>query len=143
MNFIRTIIFSFSTWVIASLMNGILSGIFLELVGEDSFSGHDFPLCIAMSFVFSVPFLFIFWIGFLICLSAGYEGRGLFMILLKLSLILSVLAGLFFVFVIGRFTGLHAWGIAVIIVFSAVSTMFIHRSVYLSMFKTNQFEKDL
>lgn len=143
MNFIKTIVFSFSTWVIASLMNGILSGIFLELLGEESFRGDHFPVSIVMSFLFSIPFIFIFWIGFLICLSAGIAGRSLFMSLLNLSLILSALAGLFFVFVIGRFLGAQAWVIGVIIMFSMLATMFIHRSVYLSMFKSNQFEKDL
>ncbi len=121
--FIKTVSASFTIWVAAALINGLLVAALSLFVNHDSGElGLTFGLVIVFSLLFSIPGIFIFWLFFI----ANYFQEGLFQLLLKTALFTSLFSALIFFGWVGR--GFHSDNIWLIIfaVVAAVASVMIH-----------------
>jgi hypothetical protein len=133
MIFFKTILHCFTIWIVASLINGFLCGIYLGIVSRE-FSGTDAMLpAFFFSFLFSAPGVFLFWLFYYPFAASGRIGRPLFFFLLQVafgcSLFIAIMGGAFLFH-------LFHWHVLVIgcaVLVSALSSLFIHRSAILSL----------
>ncbi len=90
MKWISVIAYSITSWLLASLLNGIFYSIAMVCT-EQSFKPLSLlPLTVAASLVFSVPVTGIFFIVFLVAVSIGRSGQPLFRLLLVTGALLGL-----------------------------------------------------
>ena len=94
----RTIVTFIGVWFVASLVNGILSGICISVGDSGMFAnpaGTIFLACIC-SFLFSIPLVGIVWLTAVIAQSSGKSGHALFQVVLLTAFIAGIAGALFF-----------------------------------------------
>jgi len=132
--FVRTVFISFTIWIAAALINSIM------VTAWSLFSGHGsgqplltFAMVTALSLLFSIPGIFIFWIFFI----ANYYEAGLFQLLLKTGLFTSLFSTLLFFGCAGK--GLSgAYWFALFAVTAAIAAILIHHSTITNNVITNK-----
>jgi hypothetical protein len=92
MKFFKSIFSAFTIWVLAALLNALISATWMSLFATE-FNRWPvwFFLSVAFTLFFSVPGVFIFWL----VLLANWQKPLLFQTLLKAGLIISSLSSLF------------------------------------------------
>jgi hypothetical protein len=112
-------------WFTASVMNGILSGIFILSTGNET-SVFIIPFIVVLSFIFSIPFIFITLIitGFLLSVKAG---ENIFRTVLPVSFFVSIAGSLFFKGMFDEFDKASTL-LCVSVVVSSVTVVMIFRN---------------
>jgi len=130
-----TLIF-FGVWFIASLLNGLLSGISIAVL--DSSSGNEamqnFSLAVLLSFVLGAPATGLVWFATVIARMADKKGDELFQFVLGTVLICSLAAALGFVLMLGAMFNHAKYIAAAGIVVSALAAVLLFRK----QIKTNE-----
>lgn len=89
--FMKSIIVSFTIWVVTALFNALLSGGWMLLFSNEfTYWPVAFFAFFFFTLVFSIPGMFIFWIVFVVNRCAG----ALFRLLLKTGFIISAVSSL-------------------------------------------------
>ncbi len=101
--YLKTTLIFFVVWLIASVLNGLLSGATIAFFERSAKSPdmEEFLFSIVFSFLFSIPFVGITWFVTIVSQLNGSTGDSLFQFVLSTTLCLSIAAALFFVFTIG------------------------------------------
>lgn len=117
-------------WFIAALLNGILSGSCIIILGSEKFFGGDstFGLAMICSFIFSVPLVGLVWLVTCIAIASGKKGFALFQIILATALILGIAGALFFINGLGNDFKESRYAVGGCIIFSALSAVLFFRN---------------
>ncbi|MGG9971250.1 hypothetical protein ACQ33O_05580 [Ferruginibacter sp. SUN002] len=128
---LRTILYSFTIWVLAAMINALLSAtllIFSEAEYLDSWPGV-FVLALVFSLLFSAPGIFIFWLVFI----SNTKDKNLFRLLLRTGIICSAASGLLFVVLLGHeFKGQENY-LGFFGVVAAITAIMIHHRPIVSL----------
>lgn len=129
MDIIRTIVVTFTTWVLTALLNGLLAGTWLVLFPPfKEYWAIYYLSSFLTTLVLSTPGYFIYWIVFL---TSSAEGK-LFGILLRTGLIISFLSAmLFFLLPFVNFGHQEFFLSACTIISTIAAIMIHHRSIQL------------
>lgn len=87
---------TFTTWIMAAIINALSSGIYLAFVLGPGFAPERIFITGVGSLVFSVPGFFIFWVILLIRLTNVADSRALFRTMLAAGMIPA--AGMIWIF---------------------------------------------
>ncbi len=130
--FIRISFFSFSIWLTAAFINGLLYATVFSL-GElaDVHFAEGFGLCTVFSLVFSFPAACCLWLVFL----TRAKAPGLPGILLKVSFVLSLVSCLFIMALPKEVYRGHWLLLTLIILFSSTSSVLLHHGILRSFNK--------
>ncbi|UEG51182.1 hypothetical protein LK994_06800 [Ferruginibacter lapsinanis] len=135
MKIVQTIIFSFTIWVVAALINAALSATILSFSGSrfESWPGA-FVLALVFSLLFSAPGIFVFWIIFMACVNS----EKLFGILLRTGILASLISVILFRTLLNNeFKGLYFFmGLSAVI--DAVIAILVHHTSITSINKNEK-----
>ena len=134
MKIIQTIIYSFTIWIVAALINGALSATLLSFTKTmfQSWPGA-FVLALVFSLLFSAPGIFIFWIVFM----ANRDKERLFSVLLRTGVIASLASAVLFWSLLGNeFRGLYFF-LGLFAVIAAIAAILIHHTSIVSLNKND------
>jgi uncharacterized membrane protein len=117
-------------WFIASLLNGLLSGI--SIMTLDSSLWQQGPALIALSivfsFVFSVPMVGLVWFITLMAQVADKKGNDLLQFVLRTALFCSAAGGLVFIYTLGTEFKNARFLVALSIIISALTSVLFFRN---------------
>ncbi len=137
MKTIQTIIYSFTIWIVAALINAVLNA---TLLGFSEFRNESWPgafvLALIFSLLFSAPGILILWVVFLI----NMDEEELFKIILKSGILLSICTAIFFMCTLGRQFEEHSTLMAMFSVVSAIVAIMVHHQLITTINK-NQSEQ--
>ncbi len=125
--YLKSTIHSFTIWVLAALINAILSAWCLS-VAPNAFDnwGEAFMLAFFVTLIFSIPGVFIFWITYMT--NRMTDSSSLFRVLLRTGFIIAVVSGLlFFISFNGMLKGFTFFLMLSIIV-AAISSIMLHHN---------------
>jgi hypothetical protein len=124
------IFFTFiGVWFIASIINGLLSGICIAAIDSnrfDSLAGTVFLSCI-FSFIFSAPLVGLVWLVATIARLYGQKGHMLFQIILTTTLVCGIIGAVFFINVFTSEFNKARFAVGLSIIVSAISSTLIFR----------------
>ena len=133
MKYITTLFVFFGIWLLASFLNGIISGICLSFMSNEEYGRETFGFSMLFSFLFSIPLVSIVWVVTTVAQLAGSRGFVLFKIVV-LTAVCSALSGaVFFINAFNKDFKEASYAVGASIVFSAVTAVTIFR---------NQFKKN-
>ena len=122
--YVRISLSTFTIWIMASLINGLLCGIYLSLSGNESDSVFAMVfISIICSLFFSAPGFFVFWIIMLMSINKKLYGRSLFRAALSAAIILSGCTAFFTFNLLGFLKGP---AISLFIILSAITSIMMH-----------------
>lgn len=134
--YLKTTLIFAGVWFIASLLNGVLSGI--SILALDSNLRQEGPvplgLAIIFSFVFSVPMVGFVWFITLIAQATDKKGNELLQFVLRTALFCSTAGGLFFIYTLGTEFKSARFFVALSIIVSALTSVLFFRK----QIKTNE-----
>ncbi len=118
---------TFTIWILASIINGVLCGIFLTISNTKYFEliGNILLVC-ACSLFFSAPGFFVFWLVLLFKISTHTAERALFRSALITGLTLASITGLFCSNMYSSLFDYHSIVIVTCVIFSAMSSIMLH-----------------
>lgn len=131
--YLKLSIHSFTIWVLAALINAILSTCCLS-VAPNNFGNwiENFTLIFFLTLVFSIPAIFIFWI---IYMTTPMDGNALFPQLLRTGFIMAFISAvLFFIFFNSMFKS-GAFFLALSIIVAAVTSIMLHHHFIVASYK--------
>ncbi len=101
--YIRTTAIFFGVWIIASLLNGLLSGISIAFLGSNSMDDamSNLGLSFLFSFVCSVPLVGFVWFVAIVAQVADKKGYPFFQLVLRTALFCSIVGALIFIYASG------------------------------------------
>ncbi len=115
-------------WAIASLTNGVLSGICIA-ISDDNFNNvaGGIVLAIIFSFIFSVPLVGLTWL--VTCIAQSYQKSGfaLFQIVLATAIICSSIGALLFINTLGSEFRDCNYALGFCIIISATTSVLLFR----------------
>lgn len=116
-------------WAVASLLNGILSGISILVLDHDWGYGSPAPLALSiiLSFVFSVPLVGLVWFTTLIVQVTEKKGDELLQFVLATALFCSIAGALIFIYTLGTEFKNARFLIGLSIIFSALTSVLFFR----------------
>lgn len=127
--YLKTTLIFTGVWFIASLLNGVLSGI--SILALDTGFKQEGPaplaLSIIFSFVFSVPMVGLVWFITLMAQVADKKGDNLLQFVLRTALFCSVAGGLFFIYTLGTEFKNARFLVALSIIISAITSILFFR----------------
>ena len=99
---LKTCIIFLGIWVIASLLNGLLSGACIIIISSKMFTEGVSVIGLALicSFLFSAPLVGVVWLVAFIAISSGRRGDTLFQTILAAALILGVIGAVFSILIL-------------------------------------------
>jgi hypothetical protein len=129
--YISTTVTYVGVWFIASILNGLLSSICMLFLTNDTAGMNGVPgLSFLFSFILSVPFVGMVWFVNMIALSCGQKEFSLFQVILKATLLCSVLAAILFVNTLGKEFKEARYAMGLCIIVSAMgSTLFFRNQL--------------
>lgn len=134
--YLKTTLIFMGIWFIASLLNGVLSGI--SILALDSGLMQEGPapvaLSIIFSFVFSVPMVGLVWFITLMAQVADKKGNELLQFVLRTALFFSAAGGLVFIYTLGTEFKNARFLVALSIIISALTAVLFFRK----QIKTNE-----
>ena len=118
---------TFTIWILASFINGVLCGIFITL-SNAMYSDliGNILLVSFFSLFFSAPGFFVFWLVLLFKMSIDTTERALFRAALITGFILSSITGLFGSGIYSSVFDYHSIVIATCVILSAMSSIMSH-----------------
>jgi hypothetical protein len=125
----RTFFIFLGVWIVASFLNGFLSGICISIFSTPSYdTGAGFiALSMVFSFVFSAPLVGVLWLSTAIAIGSGPKGDDLFQFILKSALVLAIIGAIFFVVSIGNEFKAARYAVAFCIIISAMTAVLFFR----------------
>ena len=133
--YIATIFTFFGVWFVASLLNGLLSGICIMLFNEEMGGGAEtLPLSLLFSFLFSIPLVGIVWLVTTIAQVCGRKGHSLFQTILGATLICAFAGAIFFILTLGNEFNEAKYAVGFCVIFSALTAVLFFRN----QFKTDE-----
>lgn len=132
----KTIFTFLGIWFVASILNGILSGLCIEVVDNGTIGNAVGGITLSMifSFIFSAPLVGLVWLITAITQSTGKDGHTVFQIALKSTLLCSVLGAVFFIYTLGNEFKEAKYFVGLCIIFSAFTAVLLFRK----QLKTNE-----
>ncbi|GAB2835830.1 hypothetical protein [Ferruginibacter profundus] len=127
---IKTFLTFIGVWFIASLLNGLLSGICISVIDQGTFfqaPGIMILSCV-MSFLFSVPLVGLVWIVTVIAQATGKSGHSLFQVVLAAAFICGMIGALFFINSLGNEFKTARFVAAFCIIVSAMCGVLVFRN---------------
>lgn len=97
--YIKTFFTFIGVWFVASLLNGVLSGICIMVFDKDAFNGSAGVVILAcvFSFICSMPLVGMVWLTTTIAMATGKNGYGLFQIILATTFFCALVGAVFFI----------------------------------------------
>ena len=141
MKYISATVYSFTIWVVASIISGLMCGIYLIIIEHEMSRESVIMISIFFSFAVALPGIALFWICFMICIANKNTGRKLFAQLLNAAFISGLLSALIFYLLFRNEFKSHAYLMAAFGIASAIAAVFVHRSTFLSVFKNYSHEE--
>lgn len=122
---------TFTIWVMAAVLNGSLSGIYLAIIEEqpDQVIAIGF-ICGLCSLFFSIPGFFVFWIVMLIAINAYKYQRALFRMALSAGMIIALLTGTVSIHFFKAFYSGEWFLFPLFILLSAISSIMMHFNLF-------------
>jgi ABC-type methionine transport system permease subunit len=123
-------------WFIASLLNGLLSGICIAVFEKDTFNtaaGMILLSCI-FSFVFSMPLVILVWLITTIARAYGRKGHSLFQIILNAAFFCALTGAILFINTLGNEFKEARFATGFCIIISALGAILFFRN----QLKTNE-----
>lgn len=117
-------------WMVASILNGILSGITIAIADAGSINEGmgTIMLSVFFSFFFSVPLLGMLWFITLLAMSADKKGVELFRMVLALALFAAIAGAAFYINSIGTEFESSRYFTGLCIIVSALSSVLLFRN---------------
>jgi hypothetical protein len=138
MKFIKSIFTAFTIWVLAAMLNALLSGSWVTFFSNEMYSWPGaFILVLIFTLIFSIPGMFIFWIVMLV----NWNEELLFRTLLKAGFIISALSSLW-LYLLDDF-GINGQELflSLGIVISAIASIMAHYRIF-KMIYTNKISEN-
>ena len=130
MKYITTLFVFFGIWLLASFINGVISGICLSVMSSEEFGNETFSLSMVFSFLFSVPLVSIVWVVTTVAQLAGSKGLSLFKVVV-LAAVCSALTGAgFFITAFNKDFKEASYAVGASIVFSAITAVTSFRNQF-------------
>lgn len=127
MRFFKSIFSTFTIWVLAALLNALLSATWLWLFSDEY---NQWPVGFALTLVFtlffSTPGIFVFWL----VLLANWNKDLLFQYLLKAGVIISSLSSLFLFFLNDDDLERQQLFLSLSIVISSIASIMMHFTIF-------------
>ena len=128
MKYVTTFFVFMGIWIVASLFNGLLSGICLTVFDNAEYGNETMGLSLLFSFIFSIPFVGLVWLVTTIAQVSGKEGSALFQLVLGTTIICAVAGALFFIGVFSRDFSDGRYAVGASIIIAAVGAVMLFRS---------------
>lgn len=94
--YIRITFITFTVWLLAAFVNGLVCGIFLAITKHEPAEWAGYLVAIFFfSLFFSAPGFFIFWISMMVTFAKWIRERALFRTALSAGFILAFITGIF------------------------------------------------
>jgi cytochrome bd-type quinol oxidase subunit 2 len=128
--YLKTFAIFISVWFIASLLNGLLSGICIAVIGKNSFINQPGTIVLAcvFSFLFSIPLVGLVWLVTVIAQAYQKKGHSLFQIILVTTFCCAVIGAVIFINVFENEFKQAKFAAGLCIIFSAVASVLIFRN---------------
>ncbi len=127
MVFFKSIFSTFTIWVLAAILNALLSATWLWLFStEYSYWPSGFGLTLLFTLIFSTPGIFVFWLVLLV----NWQKPLLFQTLLKAGLIISLLSSLFLFVLNDNEIGGQQFPLSLSIIISAIASIMMHFAIF-------------
>jgi hypothetical protein len=134
--YIKTFFTFIGVWFVASLLNGILSGICIMIFENDEFNGSAGVVVLAcvFSFICSVPLIGMVWLSTTIAMANGKNGYALFQIILATAFFCALFGVVFFINTFGTEFKQSRYAAGLCIIISAIAGVLSFRN----QLKTNE-----
>jgi hypothetical protein len=134
--YIKTTLIFVGVWFIASLINGVLSGISILVLDSGAMSNGAGALGLSLifSFVFSVPMVGLVWFITLMAQAADKKGNNLLQFTLGTAFFCAAAGALFFIYTLGAEFKNARFAVALCIIISALASVLFFRK----QIKTNE-----
>lgn len=126
--YVQTFVTFFGVWFIASLLNGLLSGICIAVFSSGMGGAGTVALAMVCSFIFSVPLVGIVWLITTIAQANGSKGHSLFQTILGTSLVCAAVGAVCFNYTIGTEFKEARFAVGLCIIISALSAVLFFRN---------------
>jgi hypothetical protein len=125
----KTIFTFLGIWFVASILNGILSGLCIEVVDNGTIgnAADGIILSTIFSFVFSAPLVGVVWLITAVTQSTGKDGHIVLQVALKSALLCSTLGAVFFIYTLGSEFKEAKYFVGLCIIFSAFTAVLLFR----------------
>lgn len=127
MKYVRIFVVFIGVWFIASVLNGVISGICLSTAEPGAYGNETFGLSMIFSFIFSIPLVSVVWFVTFIAQLAGVGGFPLFRVVVIASIICAAGGTIFFIAAFEREFKEASYAAGAGIVVSAVTAVTIFR----------------
>lgn len=127
MKYVTAFFIFIGIWLVASFLNGLLSGICLSLLDNSKYGTETFSLSMIFSFVFSVPLVGLVWLVNTIAQISGKTGAALFQLVLRTAIFCSLAGAIFFINAFSRSFNESRYAAGAGIVIAAVSAVLLFR----------------
>lgn len=122
---------TFTIWVMASVINAFLSGIYLDICGNEHLPiPYLIFFCGIVSLFFSVPGFFVFWIIMLIAISRYIYGRALFRAALSAGLLLATVTAVISSGLFKSASSTASFVLPLFIILSAITSIMMHFNLF-------------
>lgn len=127
--YVRTTFIFVGIWFIASILNGVLSGVSIAVLDGSRINERagTFGLSLIFSFVFSVPMVGLVWFITLMALASDKKGNDLFQFALGTALFCSVAGSLIFIYTLGTEFKNARFVVGLCIIVSALASVLFFR----------------
>ena len=125
--YITTFFTFFGVWFIASILNGLLSGICIMFF-DSGMGASAIPLALLFSFLFSVPLVGIVWLVATIAQASGSKGHSLFQTILGATLICAFIGAILFIITLGNEFKQARYAVGLCVIFSALTAVLFFRN---------------
>jgi hypothetical protein len=134
--YIKTTLIFVGVWFIASLLNGVLSGISILVLDSGSMNNGAgaLALSVVFSFVFSVPMVGLVWFITLMAQVSDKKGNDLLQFTLGTALFCAAAGALFFIYTLGTEFKNARFAVGLCIIISALASVLFFRK----QIKTNE-----
>lgn len=134
-NYIKITLCSFTIWVLAALINALLSAVCLLLAPQHSTDWQgNFCLSFVFTLLFSGPSLFIFWLIFLF--NKKEDSQSLFQLLFRFAFFSAAFSAVVFAITFYERFGSCVLLLAVSIVLAAIASLMCHHYFIITIYKS-------
>lgn len=127
MKYVTTLLVFFGIWIVASFINGVLSGICLSIMASEEFGKETFGFSLLFSFLFSIPFVGFVWFVTTVAQLAGSKGFVLFKTAVLTAGCCAVAGAVFFINAFSKDFKEASYAVGVSIIIAAITAVTIFR----------------
>ncbi len=138
--YIKITAITFTTWILSSVINGLMCGIFIAIATHQFHKPAEFIIVIFFfSMLFSAPGFFIFWIILLIGFANSIQQRALFRTALSAGFVLAAITAVISSKLIRQEFPSINYVIMFLIILSAITSIMMHFK-HFKKIKTKNYE---